>query len=328
MDFEQDNNTALALQNAVTTIELGTLAVTTRPHDYIAAATSNNTRRAYQSDIRHFIQAGSTLPTTFEGILAYLQHYAATLNPRTLERRLTAIKNWHLYQGFADPTTHPTIRKTLSGIKNIHGKPKDKAPPFTIETLSCMVNYLKASSRLIDCRNLALLQIGFFGAFRRSELVNLTWDNISFVSEGVEILITHSKTDQENVGQICAIPYGNDEICPVTALLAWRERAKDNLGYVFCRVGKNTAGAARLNANHINIIIQSVVRACHLPDANTYSSHSLRRGFATEASRKGAPFGTIKRQGRWRHEGTVLGYIDEGKRFDQNAAGIILKSDK
>jgi len=31
------------------------------------------------------------------------------------------------------------------------------------------------------------------------------------------------------------------------------------------------------------------------------------------------------RQGRWRHEGTVLGYIDEGKRFDQNAADIILK---
>ena len=51
----------------------------------------------------------------------------------------------------------------------------------------------------------------------------------------------------------------------------------------------------------------------------------MRRGFATEASRNGAPFGSIMRHGRWRHEGTVLGYIDEGKRFDQNAASIMLK---
>ena len=31
------------------------------------------------------------------------------------------------------------------------------------------------------------------------------------------------------------------------------------------------------------------------------------------------------RQGRWRHEGTVHGYIEEGKRFEANAAGAILE---
>ncbi len=325
MNFEQESNNALVLPNITTIVDNHTLT-NTLPHDYIAAATSHNTRRAYQADIRHFMQSGAMLPASSDSVLNYLQNYAATLNPRTLERRLTALKNWHLYQGFIDPTANVNIRKTLSGIKNIHGKPKDKAPPLTLETLTCMADYLSTSSRLIDYRNSALLQIGFFGAFRRSELVSLAWNNIHFVPQGVEILLPHSKTDQSNEGQICAIPYGQGKLCPVTALLTWQELIQKKSDYVFCRVGKNSSGRSSINGNQVNEIIKSLALACQLPEANSYSSHSLRRGFATEASRKGAPFGTIMRQGRWRHEGTVLGYIDEGKRFDQNAAGIILGS--
>lgn len=52
----------------------------------------------------------------------------------------------------------------------------------------------------------------------------------------------------------------------------------------------------------INIIIKNLAIVAQLPDARTYSSHSLRRGFATTASKLGAPFGAIKRQGRWQHE--------------------------
>ena len=81
---------------------------------------------------------------------------------------------------------------------------------------------------------------------------------------------------------------------------------------------------AAIKPPHLNIIIKNIARESQLPNADDYSSHSLRRGFATEASKNGAPFGSIMRQGRWRHEGTVLGYIDEGKRFDQNAASLLL----
>jgi len=56
-----------------------------------------------------------------------LHAHAETLNSRTLSRRLTALKHWHSYQGFTDPTSHPLVRKTLTGIQNVHGKPKEKA---------------------------------------------------------------------------------------------------------------------------------------------------------------------------------------------------------
>ena len=101
------------------------------PQQYIIAATSDNTRRAYQSDIRHFIDWGGLLPTSAEIIMNYLQQYATNLNPRTLVRRLTALKNWHIYQGFTDPTAHPLIRKTLTGIKNVHGGVRKLTPPKT-----------------------------------------------------------------------------------------------------------------------------------------------------------------------------------------------------
>lgn len=294
-------------------------------HHYVHAATSANTRKAYQADIRHFLQSERVLPATSESILDYLHQYAPTLNSRTLVRRLTALKQWHILQGFSDPTAHPLVHKSLSGIRHVHGKPKDKAPAMTLESLTQMILQLKKSNRLIDCRNNALLQLGFFGAFRRSEVVTLIWDNIHFVPEGIEILLPRSKTDQSGEGQTCAIPYGDNVLCPVSALLTWQERSQCTTGPIFRQLIRNEQiKASAIKPQHLNIIIKNIARQSQLPDADDYSSHSLRRGFATEASKNGAPFGSIMRQGRWRHEGTVLGYIDEGKRFDQNAAGLLL----
>lgn len=292
---------------------------------YLEAATSQNTRRAYQQDILHFIAWGGLLPTTPDILLNYLHEYAAHLNPRTLKRRLIAIRHWHNYQGFADPTIHPLIKKTLKGISHVHGKPVKKAPPFSIEQLMLLSEYLKSQSSLSSYRNRALILLGFFGAFRRSELVAMRWEHINFVPQGVEVLIPRSKTDQEGEGFVCAIPYGNSIMCPVTALHNWQEQVGMQIGAVFRRIYKGEKlGDDAITTGSINNIIKLLANACHLPHAEQYSGHSLRRGFATVASQKGATLGAIMRQGRWRHEGTVYGYIEEGQRFDKNAAHFIL----
>lgn len=317
----QSADTSLPLRN-----NGGDTTTATHPDCYLHAATSDNTRTAYQADIRHFTRWGGLLPASGEAVMQYLRHYATTLNPRTLARRLTAIKQWHHLQGFADPTAHPAIQKTLTGIRNVHGKPKDKATPLTLASIAKISCLLKDSDRLIDCRNRAVILVGFFGAFRCSELVNIKWRDITDVPEGMEIMVPRSKTDQGGEGQVCAIPRSHDALlCPIAALTAWRERSGDQVDHVFRQItaGGRVLGAA-IKPHQVNVIIKSIASRCSLPDPESYSSHSMRRGFATEASRKGAPFGSIMRHGRWRHEGTVLGYIDEGKRFDQNAASIML----
>jgi hypothetical protein len=45
----------------------------------------------------------------------------------------------------------------------------------------------------------------------------------------------------------------------------------------------------------------------------------------TSAYRAGAHFLDIKRQGGWRHDGTVQGYIEEAGRLEENAAGSLLR---
>ncbi len=51
-----------------------------------------------------------------------------------------------------------------------------------------------------------MLLIGFGGAFRRSELVKLDVEDIKEVTEGLNITIRESKTDQEGERQHIAIP--------------------------------------------------------------------------------------------------------------------------
>ena len=258
--------------------------------------------------------------------MAYLQQQAPLLNSRTLARRLTAIKNWHVYQGFQDPTKHPLVQKTLTGIKNVHGQPKEKAKALQLEQLLGLVNWLTKQDQLISWRNNALLQIGFFGAFRRSELVAIQYEQISFVSGGVRVLIPRSKTDQDGEGQLCPIPYGNEALCPVTALKTWLEKSGIHGGFIFRGITKNGNILNQgLSTHHFNTIIKNLVKECGFPDAEFYSSHSLRRGLATTASLKGASLNAIMRQGRWRHPGTALGYMEEGQNFKGNAASIVLE---
>lgn len=293
--------------------------------DYIHAATSSNTRKAYQSDIRHFMNWGGLLPASPDVIVNYLHQHAAVLNPRTLHRRLTAIKQWHLTQGFIDPTSHPYISKTITGIKNVHGKPKDKAPALTLDDLKKIVSALSKSVRLIDIRNNALMQLGFFGAFRRSELIAIKWEDVSFLKEGIEIVIPRSKTDQSGEGEVVAIPNGNEAVCAVRALKQWQEYSGLTDGFIFRGISKSENILSHaIKSNQVNLIIKQVALDCDLENADGYSAHSLRRGFATEAAKHNAPFQSIMRQGRWKHEGTVLGYIEEGKRFDGNAVNFIV----
>ncbi len=294
---------------------------------YMKLATSENTRRAYQGDIRHFEQWGGLLPASTEIILQYLQAFAETLNPRTLSRRLTALKNWHVYQGFIDPTIHPSVSKTLTGIIRTHGKPKDKAPALLPEQLIKIVMNLSQKETLHACRDSALLQVGFFGAFRSSELMAICYEDIEWKEQGIDILIRQSKTDQVHEGQYCAIPYGNDQLCPVSALKTWLEQSGIMAGPIFRRIHRNNRiEEDALTMLSVSNILRKRAQEVDITNAQELSSHSLRRGLATAASRDGASLAAIMRQGRWKHVNTVMEYVEAAQRFEENASMNVLKN--
>ncbi len=293
---------------------------------YIKAATSDNTRKAYRSDLKHFETWGGKLPATPELIAAYLQDYAPTLNARTLGRRLIALKHWHRYQGFPDPSDHPAIQKTMVGITRIHGKPKQKAHPLSVENLLLIVKYLVQSNTLSAFRDNALLQVGFFGAFRRSELVAIQVEHLNWKEEGIDILIPSSKTDQIHEGQYCALPYGKGLLCPVNAIKEWLEVSGIKQGALFREIKKGEKLKEKaLTPLSVNYILKKHAEACGLSHIQQLSSHSLRRGLATNASQIGANLAAIMRQGRWKQVNTVMEYIEASERFNENVALKIIE---
>ena len=153
---------------------------------YLKAGTADNTRNAYQSATRHFERWGGRLPTDKNTIIQYLLQHAEHLSPRTLDVRLTALSQWHQYQKFNDPCKDIDVKKTLEGIRRVHGKPKQKAKALTLAEISKMIEWLQAQPDTYKrLRDLAMLQIGYFGAFRRSELVKIEIKDLRWEPEGL-----------------------------------------------------------------------------------------------------------------------------------------------
>lgn len=319
-----DYGTAPSIRNAITPTdaELGA-----RHRAFLTAATSDNTRRAYRSAVNHYLAWGGVLPADEPAMIRYLLAYAESLNPRTLTLRLTALSQWHVHQGFADPASTPCVRKTLAGIARTHGRPKKKAKALPIEDLERIVAQLASLGTLKAARDNALLQVGYFGGLRRSELVAIEVGHVGWTTEGIEIMLPRSKTDQTGEGIVKAVPYSDGPCCPATALCAWFDAAGIADGPVFRSVSKwGKLAATALHESSVNTILEDCATLAGLDYVPDLSSHSLRRGMATSAHRAGAGFRDIKKQGGWRHDGTVQGYIEEAGRFEENAAGSLLRA--
>ena len=74
--------------------------------DYIDAARSAVTKRAYAADLAHFLANGGKLPATPQQLSAYLAKLAATLAVATIERRLIGIHRAHQDLNMTSPAVH------------------------------------------------------------------------------------------------------------------------------------------------------------------------------------------------------------------------------
>lgn len=296
-------------------------------NQYLQAATSDNTRRAYRSAVRQFEEHGGRLPTDQSTLVQYLLAKAPALNPRTLDLHLTAISQWHHYQGFSDPVSTPLVRKTMDGIRRTHGQPKRKAKALRLEHIAQMIaNLRQLPQTKKQRRDIALILVGFFGAFRRSELVALRVCDLIWEPEGLLIVVRHSKTDQESTGIVRALPFGPSTCCPATALKTWISAAEIVDGPIFRPVNRwDQVQTEPLSPGAVNGLLKTVGEACQFDFVPDLSSHSLRRGLSTSAARERVDFELIKKQGGWKSDATVREYIEEGQRLSDNAATVLME---
>lgn len=201
--------------------ELATVLAEAR--DYVRQAKAINTVRVYRADWADFAkwcaaQGREALPTSVEAVVLYLTELARTHRVSTLTRRLAALSQAHQLAGFESPTASPAVRTLMAGIRRSKSTAVRQKKPVLVADLERMI--VGAPAGLLGQRDTALLLVGFAGAFRRSELVALDWEDVGFAKEGLVIQIRRSKTDPEGQGRKVAIPYG----CPRRALPRARPR--------------------------------------------------------------------------------------------------------
>ena len=276
---------------------------------------ANNTLRAYQSDFRDFSafctkNGFSSMPSQPKIIALYITHLSKSSKFSTLKRRIASISVLHKLKGHYLDTKHPIIMENLHGIKRTLGSRQKAKKPL-------LINDLKLIIKVIDqkkIRDKALILVGFSGGFRRSELVNIHYDDIEFVTEGVKILIKRSKTDQSGEGSVKAIPYfDNQEFCPVVALKNYvsKKFSNTNEGKIFDISDKSVA-----------LIIKRYAEKAGL-DPSKYAGHSLRSGFATTAAEFGAEERNIMAMTGHKTTQMVRRYIQEANLFKNNALNKI-----
>ncbi|MBB3219900.1 site-specific integrase [Pseudoduganella umbonata] len=305
---------------------------------YLAASTRDNTRQSYQAALRHFeVEWGGLLPASSDSVAHYLAQYGATLSISTLRQRLAALAAWHQEHGFGDPTRNPIVRKVLRGVQAIHPAEQKRAAPLQIEQLAQVDSRL---TYLIECtraagdraaalrhlRDRALFLLGFWRGFRSDELSRLRVEHIRVVQgEGMECYLPRTKTDRYLKGQTFRVPQLS-RMCPVSAYLDWVQAADLQDGPVFRRVDRwGNLGDDPLNVDSLLPLLRRVLATSEIDAAELYSTHSLRRGFASWAAANGWDLKTLMEHVGWKSAQSALRYIELADPFNQQRIEKSLK---
>lgn len=278
-----------------------------RARDYVDAASSANTRRAYGSDWKHFCvwcraQGLDPFVPDAEIVGLYITALASgaatgkAAAVSTIERRLSALAWSYTQRGLVLDRADRHVATVMAGIRNTHAAPPRQKEAILPEDLIAMLETLDRGS-LRGLRDRAMLLVGFAGGLRRSEIVGLDVgrDQTEDSSGWVEIfdkgaLVTlRGKTGWREV----EIGRGStDATCPVAALESWLKFARLAHGPLFRRVtgqGKKV-GPERLRDQEVARLVKRAALAAgvrgDLPEgrrAALFAGHSLRAGLASSA---------------------------------------------
>ncbi|CUX68969.1 site-specific integrase [Agrobacterium rhizogenes] len=283
--------------------------------NYVEAASSANTRKAYASDWKHFSgwcrrQGLEILPPNPHTVGLYITACAggsdtasgaaiAGRKPNsvtTIERRLSAITWNYAQRGLPLDRKDRHIATVLAGIRNTHAAPPRQKEAVLPEHLIAMLETLPRGT-LRGLRDRAMLLIGFAGGLRRSEIVGLdvgrdqTKDSrgwIEILDKGMVVTVRGKRGWREvEIGR-----GSSDATCPVVALQTWLNLARIAHGPLFRRVtgqGKDVGPDRLLDQEVARLVKKAASAAGVRPDlteterAEKFSGHSLRAGLASSA---------------------------------------------
>jgi site-specific recombinase XerD len=291
---------------------------------YAQAALAPATRRCYERDWRVFadwsVARGIRLmPAAPETVAAFLAAEAdREFRPVTIAKRAAAIAAAHRAQDEPNPCDSAAVTAVLTGIRRERGvRPLRKARPLELEPLARLVDPIDTAT-LAGLRDRAMLLLGFAAALRRSELVALDVEHLTFdAARGLLVMVARSKADQEQEGAEVAVPYAQQpDRCAVRALRRYLDAAGIHRGPVFRQMRRgDTLTDRRLSDQSVALIVKKRATAAGV-SPELLSGHSLRAGYATTAASAGVEERKIANVTRHRNLPVLRGSIRAATAFD------------
>lgn len=305
---------------------------------------SANTLRSYRSALRYWAawyalryREPITLPTSEAAVVQFIVDHAQRLDDdgrlvselplpldralveagfkaklgapalNTLIHRVSVLSKAHQVEGMSNPCEQPRVRELLSKARRGYvkrGALPNKKPALTREPLEALLKTCDDS--LAGLRDRALLLFAFSsGGRRRSEVAAATMENTRRDGGNFIFTLTHSKTNQSGTDR----PENEKPVAgrAANALAAWLAAAKISAGPIFRRVRRGGVIGEPLSPAAVRDIVK---RRCLLAGIEeSFSAHSLRSGFVTEAGRQQVPLGETMQLTGHRSTASVVGYF-------------------
>lgn len=273
-------------------------------------ARADNTTRNYRTAQRQYRawcweRGVDPLEATSGDLAQYLGHLAveAGYPPQTVGAKLAAIRRMYRdAKGRENISQSEEVRAVWSGIQREFAQRPLQAQPLTLAVIRVILAAMMAPGRVLtvgDARDIALLLVGYAGAFRRSEIASLRVEDLRFEARGVVAFLRRSKGDQLQRGEWVGIGHGEGVTCPVGALRRWLDIAPGGV-FVFRPVDRWRRVHDRALSEHaVGKVVKGLVECAGLAPEG-YSAHSLRAGMITDLVASGLSLALVMERSRHR----------------------------
>lgn len=176
---------------------------------YQVTGLAPNSTRSMLADWRQWVAYSledglPVMPVTVDALIPFVTRLQqAGYQRATLEHMVFTLRHLSKLHGCPDPTDHPVYRAFWKDMcRTVLTAAQRQAPGLNLEDLDTMLAAVNPHDP-IAVRDAAMVGLLYDGVMRASEVVALTWDQVSTpdAKGGATVLIARSKSDQEGHGR-------------------------------------------------------------------------------------------------------------------------------
>ena len=307
-------------------VNVGSEVVLTDPlEQFLSGQLSENTRRAYKTDLIKFfefltldkITIQDLRRITFQDIVEFRNHLAGEGYKRTsINRKLSSLKAlFRMLVAAGQIDQNPADSTLVRGYKIEDGLNGKAIATQALKKIQQAISEEK--NKLRQSRDMAIFQLLTFGGLRRSEVSKMRWIDIRVdgVFHVLNLPDTKSGVDQDIKLQAVVMHYLNE----------YRNNLGDcgyqTEGHIFISLARNRSNGKPLSDQSINLIVKKYALRAGLP--LNISAHMFRHTCCTLAIEGGAKPQQVQAHLRHKDLKTTMRYYENREKLTDNASDYI-----